>query len=185
MDRQTADVILALNEEIDRLWRYLGHRDEAQRARHEASEWERRAEGLKKETEEFLLKTTAQTTQYLNVVAVVGYAGYFTTWNFTRDILQRGEASFVALMGLTSLAIYCAWEIFLIHARMKSLSEFGALLRDMVSPEDFELRRRDIVAREAKWTRMMTPVLRLTLFATIAMVGLGALTMGRRLYLSL
>lgn len=163
LDQKTTEYMYALNEEIERLWRYLGHTDAAEKSRREATEWQRRTDELRKELESVLVKTSQQFSQNMTASAVIGYAGYFTTWNFTRELLQPNQASFVALMGIASIGVFVLWEIFIINARMKSIGEMSGLLRDMVAPEYFEERRVEIVRREATLMRIATPIWRLVI----------------------
>lgn len=185
MDQKTAEVMVALSEEIDRLWRYLGHSDAAEKARHDASEWRRRSEDLRKELEGVIVKTAQHTTQYLTIAAAIGYGGYFTTWNLTKASLTEQSAAFVGLMGIFSVGVYVLWELFAINIRMRSLSTMNALLRDMVAPDVFEERRREIVRQEARMVQLLTPIWRLVLFFCIGALLLGSGVMVRALYLNL
>jgi hypothetical protein len=185
LDDLTYRAVAALQDDIDRLWRYLEHTGNAERARREATEWRRRTDDLRRELDAHFLKLSQQTSQYVNVVSVIGYAGYFAVWNFTRSMLTPAETSLVALLGLVSLGLFCLWEIFVIQYRLHSLGRMGALMRDTIAPDLFEERRQEIIANEAKVTRAMTPIWQVVLAICIVAMLAGGVIMARRFYLSL
>ncbi|PBB88395.1 hypothetical protein CK216_01270 [Mesorhizobium sp. WSM3876] len=140
---------------------------------------------MRKELEGVLAKTAQHTAQYLTIAAAIGYGGYFTTWNLTKSSLTEPNGAFVGLMGILSVAVYALWELFAINMRLRSLSAMSTLLRDMVAPDIFEERRREIVRQEARMVQLITPVWRLVFFFCVGALLLGGSVMVRGLYLHL
>ncbi|NGN40266.1 hypothetical protein G6N74_04255 [Mesorhizobium sp. CGMCC 1.15528] len=185
MDQKTAEFILSLQEEIDGLWRYLGHKDRADGFHQQAESIREKTDAYRNEFRDFHLRIFDQSERYINVVAVVGYAAYFATWSFAKELLLKEEVAFVALMGMISAGLFCLWEMLVIQYRMKQLGELGQAFRDMISPDDFEPIRQAILNREMKWTLFLTPIWRISLTVCMITVFIGAAVMARRAYLSL
>jgi hypothetical protein len=176
--------MLHLNEEIDRLWRRLDQNRNIEKLKRDADFWYEHTAKLRAETEQLLVKSHAQSSQYVTVVVAVGYVGYFTTWNFCRGLLSAPETARVALFGLLSLAVYCAWEIFALQMRMRFLGQMGDMLH-AASPDDFEEKRQRHLSRDAWWIARTRPIWAGVLFISVGSVIIGASLMVYRLYMSL
>ena len=134
-----------------------------------------------------MLKATHdESTKYFNVVSVVGYASYFATWSFTKDILNAETASFVGFMGMISVSLFVLWEMWMIMAvRMKTISELNHVLRNTISREDFEVLKADLERNEARRIAIITPMHRLVFSASLLTATAGGATMMHALFLSL
>lgn len=192
-DSDHAMHIRALYEQIDALWRQLEHHSTAEEHRQRAREFREKAEKLDSYTKELrsdlqsLLKTThEESTKYINVVSVVGYASYFATWSFTKDLLGREPSAFVGLMGMMSVSFFVLWEMWVILAvRLKSIDELNHVLRNTISAEDFEPLKIRLQENEARRIAIMTPIHRLVFFASFFTAIAGAAAMMQALYASL
>lgn len=172
LDKETANYMLQLTEEIDRLWRYIGYDEKAKEARARARDIEGKVAGYKKEAEDLFRRQYEEASKYFNTVMAVGYAGYFATWTLMRSDIDKWHRSFIGLMGMVSLATFICWELFAMLMRMKGLEEINVFFRNMISVDDFEPLRQEQLSREAKrmmWARpvwaavfFLVPALRLS-----------------------
>jgi hypothetical protein len=185
IDKETAQHMLALSEEIDRLWRYIGHDEKAKEARQRARDIEGRVAGYRKDFEEFFRKQYEESSKYFNTVMAIGYAGYFATWTLTRSEIDKWHSSFIGLMGIISLAIFICWELFAMFMRMKGLEELGVFYRNMISVDDFEPLRQQQMSKEARRMMIARPVWVLVFFTSAGAALIGAADLATQLYRNL
>src|SRR5215204_6400608 len=105
MDDDTRRLMDSLRGEIDRLWKYLGHKDAAAEFRRKTSEIEEKVALFKREIAEQNAALQENTSRYINVIALIGYFGYFTTWSYTLPLMTNREKAIVGLAGLASVGI--------------------------------------------------------------------------------
>ncbi|MEW9615454.1 hypothetical protein AB3G45_16645 [Shinella sp. S4-D37] len=192
MDKETADCILKLDDQIKHLWNSLKYRAEAEEYERAAREWREKAEALDKQIREYknelathIKSVNEESSRYVNIVSVIGYAGYFTTWGFTRDILGREATIFVASMGMASVSLFVLWEMFAIYMRLKSVGMLGQMFRNSVSVEAFEELRAQLLSDEARTTAIINPVHKVVFIVSFAAAIAGGLAMMQKLYMSL
>ncbi len=192
MDADTAKYMLAMHDEIEALWRSLEHHSSAAEFRDSARQWREKADQIQKQTDQYRTELAAQlnrlsedTTRYINVLSVIGYAGYFTTWSFTQDLLDKELTAFVGLMGMISVSTFVLWEVFNVFLRMGAVSALGEIFRNGVSVEDFGSMSEDFTRREAKARAVLVPVHRAVFATSFLTIIAGAVVMMRTLYASL
>ncbi|GEM_PF-6735429 len=192
MDADTAKYMLALHDEIDALWRSLEHHSSAAEYRDSARKWRERSDQIQKQTDQYRTELAAQlnrlsedATRYINVLSVIGYAGYFTTWSFTKDLLDKELTAFVGLMGMISVSTFVLWEVFNVFLRMGAVSALSEIFRNGVSVEDFGSMSEDFTRREAKARAVLVPVHRAVFAISFLSIIAGAVVMMRTLYASL
>ena len=173
MDKETAQLMLALQEQIDDLWRYLGHDQRAKEARQKANEWTKRRDEIKVEIQEYFVSINEQYSRNMIAAAVIGYAGYFATWGFVRDLLEPNHNFIIALMGMISVGVYSFWEILVINLRSKVMNKFGSLLRDALDAESFDQRRIEIQSDEARLLTLLAPVWWLVINICVVSIAIG------------
>ncbi len=185
MDKDTAKYMLQLTEEIDRLWRYLGYDEEAEKHRNEARDIEGRVAGYKREASDFFGTQYEHSARYFNTIMAVGYAGYFATWTLTRADIDKWHASFVGLMGMVSLCLFICWELFAMYIRFKGLSELQALFQNMISVDDFQPLRDQQIASETKRLMIVRPIWVIVFFLSVSSAATGAIDLMFQLYRNL
>jgi hypothetical protein len=192
MDKEIADCILELDDRINHLWDSLRHRSDADEYSRIAREWRDKSEALERQISEYrselainIKNINEESARYVNIVSVIGYAGYFTTWGFTRDILERDVTIFVALMGMTSVSLFVIWEMFSIYLRIKSVGSLGQLFQQSVSVEAFEELRTKLVIDEARTTAIANPAHKVVFTLSFLSAIAGGLAMMQKLYMSL
>lgn len=185
IDKEAARHMLALSEEIDRLWRYIGYDEKAKEARRRARDIEGKVADYKKEAEDHFRKQYEESSRYFNTVMAVGYAGYFATWTLMRSEIDPWHSSFIGLMGMISLAVFICWELFTMFMRMKSLGEINKLFRDMISVDDFEPLRQQQLSKDARMMMIARPAWALAFFTSAATAAVGALDLMIQLYKNL
>jgi len=171
--KRTAEQIAHLRNQIEGLWRYLGHTEDARRSREKATEWKQHAEDLQRELSTFLIQTHAETVSYFRVVTAVAYAGYFGTWGLVNRDLPQDARFAIALLGIISLGVFGLWEVFAAQRRLRELAKMGAVLRDTIAPDIFEERKAAFQAQEARFLMLINPIWKLVMFISIASLLLG------------
>ena len=177
MDKATAEYMLNLQGQIDRLWHYLGHSEKAQRARQEANQWQKHTEDLRRELSSYLVQAHVETANYFRVVTAGAYAGYFATWSLVNLQLPSQARFLVALLGIVSLGVFALWEVFMGHQRLRHISQLASILRDTISPDAFYEMRAELNAKEARFISLVTPVWKLVLVVSIGAVISGGAIM--------
>lgn len=191
--QQQAPNAQQIREELDRLWIVLGHMDRANQHRlaaaefHEkAEETERQANLIRTELHATIKQMHEESTKYVNAIAVIGYAGYFAAWSFTKDLLPKEVTLFVGLMGMISIALFVIWEMWTVFAvRLKTISEVGKIMREMVSYEDFEVLKNDLQKNEAKRIAILAPAHRVVFAISSGTAFAGGLALMHALYMGL
>ncbi len=192
MDSDTAKYLMALDSQIQGLWKSLKHHSNAAEHRERAREYQQKADRIEQQMLSYKTELSAsiktlheESARYTNVVMVIGYAGYFATWGFTKDILGKDFTAFVGLMGMLSVAVFCLWEMFVILTRLQAVSELGQIFRNMISVEDFEPLRDEQMRREANRAMIIAPVHKLVFTFSLTAMAAGGLVMMHALYSSL
>lgn len=192
MDNETAKQFDATYKEMDALWEQLRLHSSADEHMRRAEEFRAKAEEigektnfLRKELQSYLKQMHEETSRYVNVVAVIGYAGYFATWSFTKDILGKGPTTFVALMGMISVGLFVLWEMWVILAvRLRAINDLSYALRH-VSVYEFEEIQAKLLKEDTDRIKILTPVQRLVFATSFLTVIAGTVTMMKELFESL
>ncbi|WP_250955759.1 hypothetical protein [Rhizobium sp. CG5] len=182
MDKETAQYVLQLTDEIDGLWRYIGYDEKSKEARARARDIEGKVAVYKKEAEDLYRRQYEEASKYFNTVMAVGYAGYFATWTLMRSDIDSWHGSFIGMMGMISLATFICWELFAMHMRMKGLEEINFFFRNMVSVDDFEPLRQQQLAKEARRMMWARPIWALAFFVSAGTSAVGAIDLMLQLY---
>ncbi|TXR50087.1 hypothetical protein [Phyllobacterium endophyticum] len=175
LDKETAQYMLELSEEIDRLWRYIGYDKEAKEARARARDIEDKVAGYKKEAEDLFRRQYEEASKYFNTVMAIGYAGYFATWTLMRSDIDKWHGSLIGLMGMLSLATFICWELFAMRMRMNGLAEINTFFRNMISVDDFEPLRQEQLSKEAQRMMWARPTWALAFFFSVSTATIGAI----------
>lgn len=185
MDKETAQYMLALSDDIDRLWRYIGYDREAKEARQRARDIEGKVADYKKEAEDFFRTQHQESSRYFNTVMAIGYTGYFATWTLMRSDIDEWHSSFIGLMGMVSLSVFICWELFTMFMRMKALESLSTLYCDMISVDDFEPLRQKKLSQEARMMMLARPAWVLVFFTSAGAAAIGAADLMIQLYRNL
>jgi len=182
-----------VRQELDRLWLVLSHMMDAseyesvaQRFHKKAEEAHQKTGTIRSELQSIIKQSNDETTKYLNTVAVVGYAAYFTTWNFTKSIMTDDVSSLIGLLGMISVSAFVLWEIWLtLSVRLQAINEMSAALRDLISHEDFDEIKSRLINRECQRTAIVTPIYHLVFGLSSCTAFAGGLLMMHTLYSNL
>lgn len=92
---------------------------------------------------ELLASTFSQARAYTNLILAAGYAGFFATWTFTRELLSPAEVLWSALLVTMSIAGFITWEVFsMIHRSRAMLAVAQAVAdRDLYAERIVQVRR--------------------------------------------
>jgi len=194
MNTTSNDVLAAsLRQEIDRLWVVLEHmssadehRLAAQRFREQADVAEANANFIRAELHSTIKQMHEEVTKYLNAVAVVGYAAYFATWSFSKDIIGKELSALVALLGMISVSFFVLWEIWLAFSvRLKGINDITNVLRNLVAHDDFEGLKHELQGNEARRIAIATPIHRLVFAVSASAAVVGGAIMMQALYMKI
>lgn len=185
MDTDTARLVLKLQEQIDSLWRYLGHDERAKELRERARDIEGKVAGYRKELQDVIRHQHEESSKYFNTVMAVGYAGYFAGWTLTKENLDHWHSSFVGLMGLISLATFIIWELLMMQFRMQNLTDLNNFFRDMISVDDFEPLRQRQMQKDVERIAFWQPVWRIVFVVSALTAATGAADLMLQLYRNL
>lgn len=185
--------MLALDDEIQVLWKKLEQMSDANEYRERAREYREKARAIEEQIKGYrselagnIKAVNEESARYISAVSVIGYAAYFATWGLVKDNLGREMTSFVGLMGMISVSLFVLWEIYVILAvRLKAVGELGHIFQNMVSVEDFEPMRLRQVERDAKRILALTVAHRVVFTVSILSACAGGAAMMQALYCSL
>lgn len=82
-------------------------------------------------------------TAYANIIILSGYAGSFTLWKFSEDLLDTQLLSFVGLLLAISITTFVVWEVYKMIITARDFSEVSKLLQ-IQDVEAFILKEREI-----------------------------------------
>jgi hypothetical protein len=74
---------------------------------------------------------------YTTVVIFGGYAGLFTVWNLSREVMETSTATWVALLASLSLLSFVMFEVYSMISRALQIRSFAALLTKNLQPDEF------------------------------------------------
>lgn len=129
--------IAKIEKELERLWKYLGYKDDELKARRRRSEIDTAVAQQRKEIASLLSKQDEDAARYVNVIALIGFASYFTTWTLLKPSLSATEAAWVGVLGLISVAAFVLWEIFRMLWRFFDMQGIADLLSRPLTSEEF------------------------------------------------
>jgi hypothetical protein len=192
MDADTAKYLFELDDQIERLWRTLESHSTAEEYRRSAQEYLEKANHIEKQVQDYrnelavhVKNLSEESARYVNIVSVIGYAGYFATWGFTKDILGKETTAFVGLAGMLSVGIFVLWEMFNIMLRLKAVGAIGHIFQSGTSVEHFEEMSQKLKRDEAKAIAIFTPVHRIVFTVSSLAAIAGGLAMMHKLYTTL
>ncbi|MGH0357523.1 hypothetical protein GHJ84_08805 [Sinorhizobium meliloti] len=192
MEPETAKYLIALDDEIRALWRTLKHHSDAAEFSTAAQRHRESAEKIQAELDSYqagmagMIKNLhEEAARYINVVSVIGYTGYFATWAFTKDVLDKDSHALIGLLGMISVALFCLWEMFGVFIRLHAVTELSNVFRNGLSISDFEKFKQDLIVREAKRMAILGPAHKLVFLISSGCVFSGGLMMMHLLYASL
>jgi hypothetical protein len=116
---------------------------------------------------------------------VIGYAGYFATWGFTKDVLGKETAAFVGLAGMVSVGVFVLWEMFNVMLRLKAVGAIAHIFQSGTSVEHFEEMSQKLKRDEARAIAIYTPLHRIVFSVSFLAAIAGGLAMMHKLYMSL
>ncbi|TZG37624.1 hypothetical protein [Agrobacterium sp. B1(2019)] len=192
LDPETARYLIELDDEIQKLWQRLESHTSADEYRRIAQDYREKSKKINEQTLEYKTELASQikslneeSARYVNIVSVIGYAGYFTTWGFTKDILEKEMTAFVGLAGMLSVGLFVIWEMFNVLLRFKTLNAIAYLFQSGTSVEHFEEISSKLKQDEARTIAIYAPIHGIVFSVSfIAAIG-GGLAMMHKLYLSL
>ncbi|WFU89867.1 hypothetical protein QA644_27870 (plasmid) [Rhizobium sp. CC1099] len=193
MNPETAKYMLALDDDIQHLWKALEHHSNAAEHRERAREWREKSQKLDDQIKSYRSELASniknlndENARYINVVAVIGYAAYFATWSLAKDSLGKEVTAFVGLMGMISVSTFVLWEMFIImKVRLKTVGELGHIFQSLVSVEDFEPLRLEQTQGEAKRVIALSAAHRVVFLLSLLTACAGGFAMMHKLYMSL
>lgn len=101
---------------------------------------------------------------YTTLIFTLGYAGFFTLWNNTKDRLPTRVTALAAILVLFSLLVFLAWEVYLMHLRgqdnqdiMTVLESGGADLMQKLEVAKANAARRKLqLGKVGVWVQWLT-----------------------------
>ena len=79
---------------------------------------------------------------YMNIMILAGYAGFFTIWSFTNDLLGDLTRISTALLVGVSLIFYVFWEVIKSHYSSSQVVARHSLSLQGLEPDEYILRAR-------------------------------------------
>jgi hypothetical protein len=123
---------------------------------------------------DILTKGFDRASAYTNLVMFGGYAGAFTIWNFTRDMLGTLAQASVALLLIISLVTFIFFEVFKMVINAKAVFRQRAILTKGMPPEQFFTELRQLEQQEnLRIAKIIMPIWRVAMVITV-FTALGA-----------
>ncbi|KQS73021.1 hypothetical protein ASG39_04700 [Rhizobium sp. Leaf371] len=192
IDPEVERYIRDLYEGLNNVWASIEHHSSAAEHRERQHRFEEEAKRIRQQTDEYrneiarhLQKLSEETSKYVNVVSVIAYAGYFTTWSFTKELLGKHDTALVGLMGIVSVSLFVLWEMYQTFLRISVQSELGRFMQGGVSVEHFEELGKELRLNEARRIAILAPLHKLVFLSSFVGAIAGASVMIYRLVDSL
>ena len=143
MENENSIKIRELRADLEQLRKSLIHYGKAAEYSAQAEEHQAEADKLGEEANlaqkllgDHLKEISSVTTGYLQIVALVGYAGLFSVWNFMRAELPVDHQKWIAFLALLSVALFVVWEIISALFRLFDIRLLSSVLEKGLRAEE-------------------------------------------------
>lgn len=137
MDPDTRKQINALWTQFDHLWAALGYTQEYIEHRRTADEIGKQVEDFRNELSRQTLDSIEASNRYNNVIALVGYAGYFAIWSFTKEHISKQDSGLIAISGLVSISSFVIWSIVIMLHNSYWIIRQSKIINKQFLPDEF------------------------------------------------
>ncbi|MBO1024099.1 hypothetical protein IPU75_05180 [Ochrobactrum sp. SD129] len=192
VDSENKQQLLNLRKEIDRIYQHLESHSTAEEYRRNAENHRENAKLIRQQIDEYrselalnIRNINEETSRYVNIVSVIGYAGYFSTWGLTKDMLGEESTAFVGLCGILSVGLFVLWEMFNVMIRLKTVNSLGSIFREGVSIEHFNELAEDLKLEETRLILIYKPIHTVVFIISFVSAIAGGLVMAHKLFLAL